>query len=108
MNWTDQIPRTTVQQVVDAISADASLLPRAEADLNGFLVERMNIQPPTRLKLYQMPYGWFVGAESDPLESAFGYKFTSQTDDGTDELSDSELDLVSAGGGYGSCSEGRS
>jgi hypothetical protein len=99
MAWNDQIDSATVQRVLDTIGDDAVLRSEATTDLNGFLARRMQIESPVRLKLHEMPYGWFVCPESEPVAKAFGYKIELPAANDSDELSDSELDLVSAGTG---------
>ena len=93
-----------MQGVLDTIGEDPVLLSEATTDLNGFLARRMHIESPVKLKLYEMPYGWFVCPESEPVANAFGYKIERPAANDSSELSDSELELVSAGytgGGMG-------
>jgi hypothetical protein len=97
MSWTDQIDLATVKRLIDELGANPSLVAEAKGDLNGFLDRHMGIQSPTRLSVHELPSGWFICAESEPAETAVGYRVGEVADSEADELSDSELELVSAG-----------
>lgn len=98
MHWTDQIDAATARRALEAVAVDPALKAQALANVNEFFAGHMGIQPPVRLTLNSTPDGWFLRAQSEPPGTALGYVIQTAAPAEGDELSDSELELVSAGG----------
>lgn len=95
MAWTDQIDLATARRAVEKAAGDEASKTQAKTDVNVFFAQYMGIALPVRLALDPTAEGWFLRAESDAPGTALGY--TIYRPEG-EELSDEELELVSAGG----------
>ena len=85
--WIDQAGPELIDKVLAQVQANPAFLADARADVNAALKKHMGIDFPVRLRVYGEGDGEYV---ADVPE-------TARLGDMSEELSDMDLDLVSAG-----------